>query len=62
MSKPFMTAKHFDTIANIVAQAEVTKMNQKDLAEHFADFLQLTNPLFKRDRFLKACGERDEQE
>ena len=54
MSKPFFTAKHFIVMADIIATANTS--NKLELASHFADRLQITNPLFKRERFLKACN------
>lgn len=53
MSTPFMTKKHYVFVANIIKQLDVP--NKLDIATEFADYLKITNPLFKRELFLKAC-------
>ena len=66
MSKPFMTKKHYDFIASIfrgMVESEVVgDPIPSDVIEFsiiFADCLEQTNPLFKRDMFLQACGVKD---
>ena len=60
MKRAFMTKKHFDTIAaTIRGLHEDYNMAWPDVslvAEQFANELEQTNPLFKRDMFLHACG------
>lgn len=56
MSKPFFTKRHFEFIANTIKEITSDKMVDVDIARYIADKLQNTNPLFKRDVFLKACG------
>jgi hypothetical protein len=50
-----MTKKDFQLIADAIACAVEHKVKTKDLAEHFATFLQQTNLRFDRERFIKAC-------
>ena len=69
MTSKFMTAKHFQFIADVLKEVPTSLCkngNESDeylhmadqylLVAHFADELEKTNPLFKRDLFLKACG------
>jgi hypothetical protein len=60
MKRPFMTKKHYEAIAaTIRGLHEDHNMAWPDVAlvaEQFADKLEQTNPLFKRDMFLHACG------
>ena len=58
----FMTKKHFDFIAYVfnsqIANVKTNGPHPSDVIEIatvFADALQQTNPLFKRDKFLQAC-------
>ena len=52
MSKAFCTAKHFVLIADILNECGASD----EVAIAFADRLETTNPLFKRDMFITACG------
>lgn len=50
-----MSRKDFELIASVVSR--VTNVtNRRFLAEEFANELQHTNPQFKRQRFIEACG------
>lgn len=58
-----LTRQHFEEIAKILNDEYKTIISSKGdtrfkaLCERFADFLQNHNPLFNRERFLKACLE-----
>jgi hypothetical protein len=55
-----MTRKHFKLIADVLREAHSHPLCQGEtidrLAEEFADALKHTNPNFKKDKFLRACG------
>lgn len=52
-----MQKRHFALIAE--ATAALPARGRRKLAEHFADRLAGTNPLFHRDHFLAVCmGEK----
>lgn len=51
--KTAMTAKDFRLLAEAIKNSPVE--NQEELAHHFADHLQMTNPAFDRDRFVGAA-------
>ncbi len=51
-----MTRKHFIELAKMVAALDVVPFIRCDIAEGIARVCAQTNPLFDRDRFLKACG------
>jgi hypothetical protein len=50
-----MTQKCFWIIANTIRDMGPSQVRQQS-AYHFADALAKTNPRFKRDLFLRACG------
>lgn len=50
-----MTKAHFELIAETLKTAPVDYRERFHMAEHFADTLARTNPLFARERFLAAC-------
>lgn len=54
MSKAFFTEKHYQLICNMIRDSEIEDKGK--FAYHCASYLQITNPKFKRDRFLTACG------
>jgi len=54
MSKAFFTEKHYQLICNMIRDSEIE--DKEKFAYHCASYLQITNPKFKRDRFLSACG------
>jgi predicted oxidoreductase len=53
-----MTKKDYELIASVIKQTNDNGDldGAATLAHNFADKLQLTNPLFDRQRFLTACG------
>jgi hypothetical protein len=53
-----MTRKDFVLIANIIKayRAAIGSVHADQMARDFASALRSTNPEFKRDRFLTACG------
>ena len=51
---PTMSRAHFQFIADVIK--EMPDNERKDVAERFGNKLVLTNPRFKRDRFLSASG------
>lgn len=62
-----MTKKDFELIAKTIGAVDPATFSQYDdvaeklranLAEHFADALEKTNPAFDRKRFLAACKPR----
>ena len=50
-----MTRKHFQLIADVLADSEITMSDRIVLADNFADRLAQTNPNFDRQWFLRAC-------
>ena len=58
-----MTKKHFDFVSDVLYDYSIEYVVDQDqyeqLCNHFAHTLAQTNPLFKRDLFLKACGVAD---
>ena len=57
-----MTRKDFKLIARVVKGLDVIviKSQQVLIADDFANMLSDTNPLFDRDKFLKACGVKND--
>ena len=54
--KAAMQHRHFATIADIIrALPDVTDLEQRRIADHFAKELADTNPNFDRERFMAAC-------
>jgi hypothetical protein len=52
-----MTKKDYELIAGVLATAWWGSNDQKrHIAYDLADALADTNPLFNKDKFLKACG------
>ena len=51
-----MTKKDYILIAATIEDINQKKAKGVRIAELFADALRNTNPLFDRERFLKACG------
>jgi hypothetical protein len=57
-----MSRAHFQLIADIVASLDVQTNIKKAIALKFADAFEDTNPLFKRDLFIKATKVKQEEE
>jgi len=57
-----MSRAHFQMIADCIARLDVTTAIKKQVAEKFADAFEDTNPLFKRDLFIKATKKKQEKE
>jgi|TARA_B100000959_G_C14810935_1_gene553793 hypothetical protein len=57
-----MSRAHFQLIADVVASLDVTTAIKKQVAEKFADAFEDTNPMFKRDLFIKATKKKQEKE
>lgn len=55
-----MTSKDFQLIARTIhampSHSPSLRTARESCARAFADALATTNPAFKRDQFLKACG------
>ena len=51
-----MTRKHFAAIAETIKNTKLAKMDRVVFSNRMADTLAETNPRFRRDLFLKACG------
>ena len=49
-----MARQHFQLIADVIAGLEISTTIKKSIAEKFADAFEDTNPMFKRDLFIKA--------
>jgi hypothetical protein len=49
-------------IADVVASLDVQTNIKKAIAEKFADAFEDTNPLFKRELFIKATKAKAEKE
>ncbi len=54
-----MSRQHYQMVADVIVSLEVTTTIKKAIAEKFADAFEGTNPLFKRDMFIKATRKRD---
>ena len=55
-----MSRQHFQLIADVIASLEISTTIKKDIAEKFADAFEDTNPMFKRDLFIKATRVKTE--
>ena len=55
-----MSRQHFQLIADVIASLEISTTIKKGIAEKFADAFEDTNPLFKRDLFIKATKKKAE--
>ena len=51
-----MSRKHFQALADIVAEVPAQGIGPEALAERLAEFCATQNPHFDRDRFVRACG------
>ena len=49
-----MSRQHFQLIADVIASLDISTTIKKTIAEKFADAFEDTNPMFKRDLFIKA--------
>ena len=49
-----MSRQHFQLIADVIAGLDISITIKKSIAEKFADAFENTNPMFKRDKFIKA--------
>ena len=56
-----MSRQHFQLIADVIASLEISTTIKKDIAEKFADAFEDTNPMFKRDLFIKATKKKGEE-
>ena len=56
-----MSKQHFQLIADIIGSCTVSAAIKKHIAEKFADAFENTNPLFKRDLFIKATKKKQEK-
>ena len=54
-----MSRQHFQLIADVIAGLEISTTIKKSIAEKFADAFKDTNPMFKRDLFIKATKKKD---
>ena len=55
-----MSRQHFQLIADVIASLEISTTIKKSIAEKFADAFEDTNPMFKRDLFIKATKKKAE--
>ena len=56
-----MSRQHFQLIADVIAKLDVNTTIKKSIATSFADAFEDTNPMFKRDLFIKATKNRKEE-
>ena len=56
-----MSRQHFQLIADVIASLELSTSIKKNMAEKFADAFENTNPMFKRDLFIKATRAKTEE-
>ena len=54
-----MSRQHFQLIADVIAGLEISTTIKKSIAEKFADAFEDTNPMFKRDLFIKATKKKE---
>lgn len=52
-----MEKRHFEKIAQIIYTLPLYRERRRVVAEHFAAYLEGTNELFDRAKFLEACRE-----
>lgn len=57
-----MSRQHFQLIADIIGSCTVSTSIKNHIAEKFADAFEDTNPLFKRDLFIKATKKKPDKE
>ena len=55
-----MSRQHFQLIADVIASLDISTTIKKTIAEKFADAFEDTNPMFKRDLFIKATKKKAE--
>ena len=55
-----MSRQHFQLIADVIAGLDISTTIKKSIAEKFADAFEDTNPMFKRDLFIKATRVKTE--
>ena len=55
-----MSRQHFQLIADVIASLDISTTIKKTIAEKFADAFEETNPMFKRDLFIKATKKKAE--
>ena len=55
-----MSRQHFQLIADVIASLDISTTIKKTIAEKFADAFEETNPMFKRDLFIKATKKKGE--
>ena len=53
-----MSRQHFQLIADVIAGLDISTTIKKSIAEKFADAFENTNPMFKRDLFIKATKKK----
>ena len=56
-----MSRQHFQLIADVIAGLDISTTIKKSIAEKFADAFEDTNPMFKRDKFIKATKKKGEE-
>ena len=56
-----MSRQHFQLIADVIAGLDISTTIKKTIAEKFADAFEDTNPMFKRDLFIKATRVKTEE-
>ena len=56
-----MSRQHFQLIADVIAGLDISMTIKKTIAEKFADAFEDTNPMFKRDLFIKATKKKGEE-
>ena len=56
-----MSRQHFQLIADVIAGLDISTTIKKTIAEKFADAFEDTNPMFKRDLFIKATKKKGEE-
>lgn len=55
-NKAVFQRRHYELIAKEVAELDATGPMRRKIAVRFSTLFTIDNPLFQRDRFLKACG------
>ena len=56
-----MSRQHFQLIADVIASLDISTTIKKTIAEKFADAFEDTNPMIKRDLFIKATKKKGEE-
>lgn len=55
-SKTMLTRKHFQRVADIIRESEISGETEYWLVEEFSTFFEEENERFDAEKFAEACG------